>query len=58
MKMEKNGHDSSLKKLIGTHSYLETLKKQQYDGQDPDPCPICQTLLKDTVSNYYYTEPD
>ncbi|XP_028150030.1 E3 ubiquitin-protein ligase SHPRH isoform X2 [Diabrotica virgifera virgifera] len=35
-----------LEKLLGTQSYLETLRKQQYEGQSPDPCPICHNQLE------------
>lgn len=35
-----------LEKLLGTQSYLETLRKQQYEGQSPDPCPICKNTLE------------
>lgn len=46
---EKIVNEEQLKKLIGTHSYLETLRKQQYAGQNPDPCPICAIQLTDSV---------
>lgn len=36
-----------LEKCLGTASYLETLKKQQYSGYNPDPCPICKTQLQE-----------
>lgn len=49
LEIEKDANDATLKKLMGTHNYLETLKKQQYAGQDPDPCPICKTQLTGTV---------
>ncbi|KAJ8921378.1 hypothetical protein NQ315_002994 [Exocentrus adspersus] len=35
-----------LEKSLGTQSYLETLRKQQYEGQSPDPCPICKNSLE------------
>lgn len=35
-----------LDKLLGTQNYLETLRKQQYEGQSPDPCPICKNSLE------------
>ncbi|XP_057665468.1 E3 ubiquitin-protein ligase SHPRH isoform X2 [Diorhabda carinulata] len=37
---------AKLEKLLGTQSYLETLRKQQYEGQSPDPCPICKNTLE------------
>ncbi|CAG9838516.1 unnamed protein product [Diabrotica balteata] len=37
---------TKLEKLLGTQGYLETLRKQQYEGQSPDPCPICQNQLE------------
>ncbi|GLV41293.1 uncharacterized protein CBL_04817 [Carabus blaptoides fortunei] len=47
---EKIVNEEQLKKLIGTQSYLETLRKQQYAGQNPDPCPICAIQLTDSWS--------
>ncbi|CAH1988084.1 unnamed protein product [Acanthoscelides obtectus] len=35
-----------LERLLGTQNYLETLRKQQYEGQNPDPCPICKNVLE------------
>jgi E3 ubiquitin-protein ligase SHPRH len=35
-----------LEKNLGIRSYLETLHKQQYEGQNPDPCPICKNTLE------------
>lgn len=35
-----------LEKNLGIRSYLETLHKQQYEGQSPDPCPICKNTLE------------
>lgn len=35
-----------IEKLVGTQNYLETLRKQQYEGQSPDPCPICKNALE------------
>ncbi|CAG9815357.1 unnamed protein product [Phaedon cochleariae] len=45
----RNEHRTSsdkLEKLLGTQKYLETLRKQQYEGQSPDPCPICKNALE------------
>lgn len=42
--------EDKLRKLIGTHNYLEKLKSQQYSGVEPDPCPICANQLEDSVS--------
>lgn len=39
-------NSAQLEKLIGTQNYLKTLHKQQYEGQTPDPCPICRNPLK------------
>ncbi|KAK9884497.1 hypothetical protein WA026_007338 [Henosepilachna vigintioctopunctata] len=36
----------NLEKSLGVRSYLETLRKQQYEGQNPDPCPICRNVLE------------
>lgn len=47
---ERHAANEKLKKMLGTHSYLETLMKQQYSSQDPDPCPICRCDLKDSWS--------
>lgn len=47
---EKTVAEEKLKKAIGTHNYLETLNKQQYSGQDPDPCPICGIKLEGSWS--------
>nr|CAH7738161.1 unnamed protein product [Callosobruchus chinensis] len=35
-----------LERQLGTQNYLETLRKQQYEGQSPDPCPICKNALE------------
>lgn len=35
-----------LQKTLGIKNYLETLRKQQYEGQSPDPCPICHNQLE------------
>lgn len=36
----------SLDKNFGTYKYLQTLRKQQTTGQNPDPCPICKNTLE------------
>ncbi|XP_074033441.1 E3 ubiquitin-protein ligase SHPRH isoform X2 [Leptinotarsa decemlineata] len=46
LKNEYKMNTASLEKLLGTQSYLETLRKQQYEGQSPDPCPICKNALE------------
>nr|CAI5818280.1 unnamed protein product [Callosobruchus analis] len=35
-----------LERQLGTQNYLETLRKQQYEGHSPDPCPICKNALE------------
>ncbi|XP_060526176.1 E3 ubiquitin-protein ligase SHPRH isoform X2 [Cylas formicarius] len=39
-------NSEQLNQLLGTRNYLETLKKQQYEGQSPDPCPVCKGALE------------
>lgn len=36
---------AKLEKNIGVRSYLETLKKRQYEGVSPETCPICTNVL-------------
>ncbi|KAJ8932032.1 hypothetical protein NQ314_015005 [Rhamnusium bicolor] len=45
LKREVSMNMKKLEKSLGTQSYLETLRKQQYEGQSPDPCPICKINL-------------
>lgn len=44
---EEKQNMAKLEKCLGTASYLETLRKQQYSGENPDPCPICKTTLQE-----------
>ncbi|RZC37273.1 E3 ubiquitin-protein ligase SHPRH [Asbolus verrucosus] len=43
---EERQNTALLEKNLGIRSYLETLHKQQYEGQNPDPCPICKNALE------------
>ncbi|XP_008201431.1 E3 ubiquitin-protein ligase SHPRH isoform X2 [Tribolium castaneum] len=43
---EENRNKALLEKNLGTRSYLETLRTQQYEDQPPDPCPICKNCLE------------
>ncbi|XP_044258765.1 E3 ubiquitin-protein ligase SHPRH [Tribolium madens] len=47
---EENRNKALLEKNLGTRSYLETLRKQQYEDQPPDPCPICKNALENQWS--------
>ncbi|KAL3277364.1 hypothetical protein HHI36_012714 [Cryptolaemus montrouzieri] len=45
LKSDESKGSAQLEKSLGICSYLETLRKQQYEGQSPDPCPICRNVL-------------
>ncbi|CAH0562699.1 unnamed protein product [Brassicogethes aeneus] len=45
-RMEEKQSLANLERNLGIKKYLETLKKQQYEGQHPDPCPICKNTLE------------
>uniref|UniRef100_A0A1Y1LAC0 RING-type domain-containing protein n=3 Tax=Photinus pyralis TaxID=7054 RepID=A0A1Y1LAC0_PHOPY len=47
LKNEEKVNMASLERNLGIHSYLETLRLQQYAGQSPDPCPICKNALQE-----------
>lgn len=47
LRSEEKQNMAALEKHLGTHSYLETLRCQQYAGQSPDPCPICKNPLQE-----------
>lgn len=47
LKWELKCNSDKLEKLLGTQNYLETLRKQQYEGETPDPCPICKNPLEE-----------
>lgn len=50
LKSEEQQNMLALERNLGTHSYLETLRNQQFNGQNPDPCPICKNVLQDQWS--------
>lgn len=41
---------ANLEKNLGVRSYLETLRGQHTEGQNPDPCPICKNVLDEQWS--------
>lgn len=43
--------DNSFSAKLGSLKYLKTLRKKQYSGSQPDPCPICKNQLEDNVSH-------
>ncbi|XP_044756394.1 E3 ubiquitin-protein ligase SHPRH [Coccinella septempunctata] len=45
LKSDESTSSKKLEKNLGVRSYLETLRKQQYEGVSPDPCPICTNVL-------------
>lgn len=45
LKSDRANAMTNLEKNLGVKSYLETLRKQQYEGASPDPCPICTNIL-------------
>ncbi|KAF5302451.1 hypothetical protein FQR65_LT08541 [Abscondita terminalis] len=47
LKNEENENMVALERNLGIYKYLETLRLQQYEGQSPDPCPICQNVLQE-----------
>ncbi|KAK4881219.1 hypothetical protein RN001_004538 [Aquatica leii] len=47
LKNEERQNMTSLERNLGIHKYLETLRLQQYAGQNPDPCPICHNALQE-----------
>ncbi|KAF7281635.1 hypothetical protein GWI33_004494 [Rhynchophorus ferrugineus] len=48
LKSEEARHNMKLEALLGTRNYLDTLRQQQFEGQNPDPCPVCRGPLVNT----------
>lgn len=41
-------YSARLEALLGTRNYLQTLRQQQFQGENPDPCPVCRCALTST----------
>ncbi|KAL1506154.1 hypothetical protein ABEB36_005568 [Hypothenemus hampei] len=48
LQSEEKRQNVRLEQLLGKRNYLKTLRKQQFENSNPDPCPICQGPLVNT----------